>query len=233
MEPTAFTDSEPGPPGPAPSRRPPRLRPSEPMFNAPWPAVALACVIVFGYAVQSLFPQDVVVAALGFAPSGLTNGQWPTLVTAMFRHGGWAPALMNGAFGLAFATPVARFFGDRLGGLMGLLAFYIACGVLSNLGYALVHAGDPHFLVGASGAVSGLMGAAARLIAGEGRLGRVFSPPVLSMGGSWLMVNLLIALLGGGFMPGGDAPVAWEAHLAGFAAGVLVITPIAWMTGRR
>jgi len=233
MEPTAFQDSETGSPSGAPSRRPDARRPSEPMFNAPWPAVALACVIIFGYAVQTLFPQDVLLRALAFSPAGLTNGQWPTLITALFLHGGWPHALMNGAFGLAFATPVARFFGDRLGGLLGLLGFYLACGVLSNLGYAALHIGDPQLLVGASGAVSGLMGAAARLISGEGRLGRIVSPTVLAMGGSWLAVNVLIALFGG-MMPGaGGAHVAWEAHLAGFLAGVLVITPIAWLSGRH
>jgi membrane associated rhomboid family serine protease len=56
----------------------------------------------------------------------------------------------------------------------------------------------------------------------------VFSSAVLSMGGAWVAINLLIALVGGSFLPGsGGAGVAWEAHLAGFAAGVLLIGPFA------
>jgi membrane associated rhomboid family serine protease len=70
------------------------------------------------------------------------------------------------------------------------------------------------------------MGAAARLIDGRGRVGRFFSSPVLGMGGAWLVVNLLIAVLGGQLLPGANgAGVAWEAHLGGFLAGVLLIGP--------
>jgi membrane associated rhomboid family serine protease len=79
-------------------------------------------------------------------------------------------------------------------------------------------------VVGASGAVSGLMGAAARLIAGQGRVGPLFSRTVLGMGGGWVAINLLIAVFGGQILPGsGSAGVAWEAHIAGFVAGALLI----------
>jgi membrane associated rhomboid family serine protease len=68
------------------------------------------------------------------------------------------------------------------------------------------------------------MGASARLIGGQGRVGPLFSQAVLGMGGAWIAINLLIAVVGGSFLPGsGSAGVAWEAHLAGFAAGVLLI----------
>jgi membrane associated rhomboid family serine protease len=89
-------------------------------------------------------------------------------------------------------------------------------------------------MVGASGAASGLMGAAARLIGGQGRVGPVFSQAVTGMGLGWLIINLILAVTGGAFIPGaGDAGVAWEAHLAGFVAGVLLIGPIGWLAGRR
>jgi membrane associated rhomboid family serine protease len=72
------------------------------------------------------------------------------------------------------------------------------------------------------------MGATARLMGGHGRPGPMFSKPVLGMGGAWLAINLIIALVGGAFLPGaGNAGVAWEAHLAGFAVGVLLIGPFA------
>jgi membrane associated rhomboid family serine protease len=48
------------------------------------------------------------------------------------------------------------------------------------------------------------------------------------MGGGWLAVNLIIAVVGGGLLPGaGSAGVAWEAHLTGFLMGVLLIGPLA------
>lgn len=205
----------------------------EPMFNAPWPALALVAVIVGGYAVQSRFSLEGVAQSFAFSPAALTAGRWWTLLTSLFLHGNWPHALMNAAFALAFATPVARFFGGRPLGLAMFFVFYLTCGVLSALGYAAVHWGSPAALVGASGAISGLMGAASRLIAGGGRIGRIFSSAVIGMGAAWIIVNLLVGVIGSGFVPGsGGAGIAWEAHLAGFAAGVLLITPFAWLARR-
>ena len=218
-------------PEPQPEEREPAR---EPIFNAPWQALALVAVIVGGYALQSRFALDQVAETYAFSPAALSEGRWWTLVTALFLHGNWAHALMNAAFALAFATPVARFFGTRGVGVLAFFAFYLLSGVLSSLGYAALHFGSPAALVGASGAVSGLMGAAARLIAGGGRrLGRIFSSAVLGMGAAWVFVNLLVGVVGSGFVPGtGGAGVAWEAHVAGFLAGVLLIGPFAWLFRR-
>lgn len=206
----------------------------EPIFNAPWPALALVAVIIGGYAVQSMLPQEAVLEGFAFSPAALQAHRWHTLVTALFLHGSWAHALMNAAFALAFATPVARFFGTRPAGALFFFSFYLVCGVLSSLGYAAVHWTSPAVLVGASGALSGLMGASARLIAGGGRLGRIGSSVVIGMGAAWVIVNLLVGWLGSAFVPGtGGAGVAWEAHLAGFFAGVLLIGPFAWVARRR
>ena len=214
---------------PANSPRPPAdlpIAPSahEPVFNAPWQAVAVTVLIVGGYGLQTLFPPDFVLGAYAFAPANLVPGRWETTITAIFLHGGWAHAMMNGAFALAFSTPLARLFGPKIEGGLLFFAFYVLTGVLSNLGYAAVHPHSHALIVGASGAVSGLMGASARLIGGQGRVGPMFSRAVLSMGGAWVAINLLIAVVGGSFLPGsGSAGVAWEAHLVGFAAGVLLI----------
>ncbi|MET0273653.1 MAG: rhomboid family intramembrane serine protease [Phenylobacterium sp.] len=230
-----FEEPSPQPRPPAPQPRPePSPGPArEPVFNAPWPALAITLVIVLGYAVQSRFPDGLVFESLAFSPAGLADGRWGTLVSAMFLHGGWPHALMNAAFALAFGTPLARFYGERAGGVLAFFGFYLATGVLSTLGYAALHLGSPGLLVGASGAVSGLMGAAARLIAGRGALGSLTSPAVLGMGAALLIVNLLIAVLGGALVPGsGGAGIAWEAHLFGFAAGVFLAGPFARLAHR-
>jgi membrane associated rhomboid family serine protease len=217
------------PDGGAPERRPAR----EPVFNAPAAALALVVLIVGGYALQSRFGGPWVLETMAFSPTALTEGRWSTLVTALFVHGGWGHALMNAAFALAFATPVARFFGERLAGVGVFFVFYLLCGALSSLGYAALHLHDPGELVGASGAVSGLMGAASRLIDGRGRVGRILSSSVLGMGGAWVVINVLIGLVGGTLLPGTNgAPVAWEAHVAGFFAGVLLIGPFAYLAPR-
>ncbi len=208
-------------------------RPHEPMFNAPWPPVALAAVIVGGYAVQTLFAPGLPAAMFGFSREALDQGRAYTLLTSIFIHGGWAHAGLNAAFGLAFGAPVARFFGKRPAGVVGFFVFYLVGAMFASLGYALVHRATPFELVGASGAVSALMGAAARLIAGGGRIGPLLSRPVIAIGGSWVAVNLIFALFGSFFMPGMEgAAVAWEAHLFGLLAGLLLIKPTAWLAHR-
>jgi membrane associated rhomboid family serine protease len=223
-----------GPPEGPPESEPQERRPArEPVFNAPWQAVAVTVLILGGYFIQTRFPAELVEAAYAFAPVNLTPDRWETAITAMFLHGNWAHAMMNAAFALAFSTPLARFFGPRLEGGLAFFGFYVICGLLSNLGYAAVHPHGQALIVGASGAVSGLMGASARLMGGHGRIGPLFSPAVLSMGGAWIAINLLIALVGGSFLPGsGGAGVAWEAHLAGFLVGVLLISPFGWFSRR-
>lgn len=196
----------------------------QPAFNAPWPVITLVALILGGFLLQGAFPAEAV-GRWAFSSAGLAEGRWATLVTALFLHGNLAHALLNAAFALAFATPVVRSLGVRPAGLARFLIFYLACGVLANLAWAAAHPGDPSLLVGASGALSGLMAAAAQLIAGRGRPGRLLSRPVIGMAAAWIVVNLLVAVTG--IAPGaGDATVAWEAHLAGFAAGLALFRPV-------
>jgi membrane associated rhomboid family serine protease len=217
------------PRGPTPEREPVR----EPVFNAPWPAMALVILILGGYAVQSRLPLSLVEPFV-FTPAALKAGDWRGIFTSVLLHGTWLHAITNAAMALAFATPLARYFGEGLRGACAFFGFYLLCGALGNLGFAAVHPGSAMGIVGASGAVCGLMAAVARLIGGRGRLGRIASSPVIGMGGALLVVNLLVGVLGGGWVPGtGGAAVAWEAHLAGFAAGLLLVGPFARLAGRR
>jgi membrane associated rhomboid family serine protease len=213
-------------PGAAPAAR-------EPMFNAPWPALAIVAAILVGYALQAAFaPGDAGVQAWGFAPSDLDHGRWTGLITVMFVHGGWPHALMNALAALAFGPPVARLMGPGPKGPALYFLFYLTCGVIATLGYTAVHLHSDEPMVGASGAIAGLMGAAARLLGPEARpIAPVFSRPVISMGSAWLAVNALMAVFGGPFMEG--ARVAWEAHIAGFVAGVLLLGPFARLAGWR
>lgn len=221
-------------PEPQPEEREPAR---EPLFNAPWPTLVLVAAIVGGYALQSQV-SEAVIAPYVFSPAALARGAWWTLVTAIFLHGNWAHALSNAAFVLAFGAPVARLFGTTARGVGLYFAFYVLSGMLAALGFAAVHPGSADGMIGASGAASGLVAAAARLVAGRGRLGPMLAPFVLTMGAAWLLVNLLVAgvmVMGAtALLPGtGGAGVAWEAHLAGFLAGVVLIGPFAWLAGRR
>lgn len=199
----------------------------QPIFNAPWPSVVATLVIIVGYLIQTFFPQDWVLRNFAFSSAALDAGRWPTLFTAIFLHGSWAHALMNAGGALAFGTPVARYFGASIKGALVFLVFYLVCGGLASLGYGMANPGSTVFMVGASGAVAGLVGAAARLMAGEGVPGKYMSPIVISMSIGWIAVNLLLALAG--FAPGlGNAGVAWEAHIFGYIAGLVLIGPFGW-----
>ena len=206
----------------------------EPLVNAPWPVVVLTLGIIAAYAVQSRFPLAAVADLLAYSPALMLQGHPERLITSLFVHGNWAHALMNAAFILAFGAPVARFFGPGLSGAVDFFLFYLSCGVLACLGFAALHWGQDVSLLGASGAASGLMGAAARLIGGQGRVGPVFSKAVVGMGTGWLIINIIMAFAGGLLVPGaGSASVGWEAHLAGFAVGVLLIGPFGRLLTRR
>jgi membrane associated rhomboid family serine protease len=204
----------------------------EPMFNAPWPAMLVVALIIGGYALQSRFPPEMVNPFV-FAPADLSIGHWWTSVTAIFLHGSWTHALTNAAFALAFGAPTARFLGANPAGVAAFFGFYVLTGVIGNLGFAALHPGEVSGVVGASGAVAGLMAAGARLLGGHGQLNSIFSRMSVSMGLALLAVNLLIAVFGSALVPGADgAGIAWEAHLAGFAAGALLIGPFAWLARR-
>ena len=183
------------------------------------------------YYVQERLPDGGL--SLAFRPSSLWDGQWwPGILTSMFVHGGWAHVAMNAVAALAFGPPVARLMGQGKG-VAGFLLFYIACGLVATGGYGLIHPASYDALVGASGAVFGLMGAALRLL---GRRDR----GLLSLGDRRFLMSAAVimgvnAAAGlAGLAPGmEDAQVAWEAHAFGFVCGALLIGPWAGVFGSR
>ncbi len=74
------------------------------------------------------------------------------------------------------------------------------------------------------------MGAAARLIEGRGRLGPLGGRTVVGMSLAWILVNVVLGVTG--LTPGtAGAPVAWEAHIIGFFAGLLLISAFSRLAG--
>lgn len=170
-------------------------------------------------------------------PGGIFGDAW-SLVTYAFLHGDWLHLLFNAFWLLAFGTPVAR----RLGAVR-FVFFYLLCAILAAIVYAAAQAGLLVPVVGASGAISGVIaGAALFVFAEEGPIARFGfdrgatdlraiprrpAHKVLTHGQAmifsavWLGLTVLTGLLGIG-ATGDAAGIAWEAHLAGFIAGLLL-----------
>lgn len=205
--------------------------PREKIFNAPPVAVLLALSMPVLFLLQQRLADGGL--SYAFLPSSLVYGDWwPGLFSAMLVHGGWGHVAANAVAALAFGPPVARLF-PGLKGAAIFLAFYIVCGVVASIGYALVHLASNDPVVGASGAVFGLMGAAIRLLGSRnGRLRALTDRRVLSATAVIMAVNAATGLIG--FAPGVEgARIAWEAHAAGFIFGLLAIGPVARLFGQR
>jgi membrane associated rhomboid family serine protease len=205
---------------------PPEAPADEPLFRAPAVSVALLAILAIAYGVQVflLTPDDVFTLAL--SGRAVQEGRWWTLISSVFLHAGLAHILMNGGVALAFGPAVARHFGPGLRSGVVFLLFFLVCGVLGGLGFVALHWGGLEPVVGASGAISGLWGGASRLIGRWRGLWGIWEGPVRGQIVVVVAFNLLIALAGlAGEATGVAVRIAWEAHVAGFAAGLLLIGP--------
>jgi membrane associated rhomboid family serine protease len=202
--------------------------PREPLFNAPWPAVAIPVALCVAFGLQLWAGDQAFIARLALSADALRAGRLETLLSHIFVHGGWTHLIMNALAAFAFGPPVARHFGMTGRGIAAFYLFFLLCGALSGLGYVLVHWNSPALIVGASGAISGLWGGASRLLGRKG-----LKPPrdrnVVTQAIAFLLLNVAIGLLGP-FMIG--VSIAWEAHVAGYLAGLLLIGPFARIAGR-
>ncbi len=203
-------------------------RADEPAFNAPWPVLALVAALIGTHVARTAL--GIPIDPFAFTSQDLAAQRWAGLITYQFTHANWLHVLTNATVTLAFGTPVARLMGRSARGAGVFLLFFLACGVAAALGYAPL-AGAPEWaLVGCSGAASGLMGAAARIIEGRGRVGSLFGRTVLGMTMGWAIVNVVFGI--SGLTPGAAGmPVAWQAHIVGFLAGLLLIGPFARLAG--
>lgn len=226
------------------SRPPVRERPAyTPIFNFPVLIAISIGLLVAVYGVQSLVlpasDEEWLLETFAFSPLRYVlplGGQdlawvW-TPVTYSLLHGSWQHLLFNALWMSIFGTPVVRRIGT-----MRYLLFWIASAAVSAGFYALLHWGEPALLIGASGAISALMGAACRFAFPAG--GSAYDPqrghlyprqPIGSVFRNrtvavyilvWLFGNVVVGL-GLPIFGEVDGAVAWEAHVGGFAFGFLL-----------
>ena len=180
---------------------------------------------------------DTTVLTDGVLPGGWAADLW-TFFTYALLHADITHLGFNAVWLLAFASPVAR----RFGAGRFTLFFLVTVGA-GALVYLAAHAGEIAPMVGASAGISGMMGAAARFAFEPGGsldmwhgdrtqadhvpaaplLAAFRNPRVVAFVGVWFGLNLLFGL-GSLSIAGANQAVAWEAHLGGFLAGLLLFS---------
>jgi membrane associated rhomboid family serine protease len=150
---------------------------------------------------------------------GLT---WQTLMTSMFMHGGWLHLIGNMWFLWLFGNNIE----DSMGHLR-FLVFYLATGLIGSVVHVFSAPGSLIPTVGASGAISGVMGAYLVLYP---RVKietlfilfifiRIFPVPAWLVLGEWLLVQVL----SGYATPAAGGGVAFLAHIGGFVGGLVLV----------
>jgi len=169
------------------------------------------------------------VAMAGFLPEELTTKSsttWYYVFTSMFMHGGWMHLIGNMWFLWIFGRNVE----DNCGPIRYLL-FYLLCGVVATLSFTIV---DPHSkipLVGASGAISGILGAyllhhpRARVLTlvPLGPFIRLMEIPAWMFFLVWIGLQIASQILASHTHGVQTSGVAYAAHIGGFIAGMFFI----------
>lgn len=177
-----------------------------------------AALLVFGFTPASLSAGYVPLPGLGQVPAGVT------ILTSMFLHGSILHIAGNMLYLWIFGNNVE----DAMGPLRFLL-FYLICGIAAALTLFYIDPASRLPMVGASGAISGVL-AAYVLLFPRARvtvivpLGIIFYPfriTAVWVVGFWFLLQLLSAAATRPDQPG----VAWWAHVGGFAAGA-ILTPL-------
>ena len=167
-----------------------------------WGLIAINVAV---FALQELFPGLHIVARFSQYPPLVDAGEWWRLLTAMFLHGGVLHLLFN-MYALWLFGPVL----ERRFGSVSYASLYVAGGLTGGMLYQLL--GSNAAAVGASGAIFGLLGA---LLAASYRQRHTRAgAAVFGQLGVLLAINLALPL----FMP----DIAWQAHVGGLVAGILI-----------
>lgn len=193
----------------------------------------IACTLVFLWQLNSKLPAERIIYGLGVTPALLFGEHtyrghyqlvpaWLTIFTSMFMHGGWLHLLGNMLYLWIFGNNVE----DRLGRGRFLL-FYLLCGVAAVFASALPQMHSMVPMIGASGAISGVLGAYLVLYPHARVL--IIIPIIFYIYSTWwpawivLVLWFVIQLVNSLLTAQQQGGVAWGAHIGGFIAGIVLI----------
>lgn len=190
----------------------------------------------------SLTPQEATYAIYQFAviptfflhKTALIHRTIPveiTLITSMFLHTGVLHLAGNILFFWIFGKTI-----EDAGGHLRFFLFYFLCGAIAMITYVLLNPVSPRPVIGASGGISAILGAYLRLFP-HSRIVvialRGIYPGLARVPAEWVLIFwYVLQLLYGIFTDVEQKTVAWEVHLSGFAAGMLLI-PLFYRSNRR
>lgn len=215
---------------------------------------ALVMVLIGIHAVRALLPSNLDLQAIwlfGFIParydSGVFHGQFPggmgasiwTFVTYALLHADLSHIGFNILWFLPFGSAVARRFGP-----VRFFIFMAVTAVAGAAAHLLTHEGEVAPMIGASAAVSGAMAAAIRFAFARGSFlsfrrrnadadvaahvpalplwRSLQNPRVLGFLAVWFGINIIFGM--GSIAIGAPQTIAWQAHIGGFAAGLLLFS---------
>ena len=178
-------------------------------------------------------PPDVVFNEYGLVPYFLVRSpvdNYPNIYYSMFLHAGFWHLAGNMLYLWIFGNNIE----DVLGKFLFIL-FYLICGTIAALGHIATDFNSQIPMIGASGAVSGVLGAYLVLFPFARVKTLIFIVifitviriPALVLLGLWILMQVANGMA----QSGAGGGVAWFAHIGGFAAGMLLIMPFKKMSG--
>jgi len=190
--------------------------------------IIISCVAIFLWQLSLGGEQGKIIYGLGTIPSVLFGERQLspnlivipeslTLLSSLFLHGGWMHLIFNMLFLWVFGDNIE----DSMGHLRFIL-FYLICGILATLTHSIMESSSNAPLIGASGAISGVLGAYL-VIHPKARILVLFMNiiplrlPAIIVLGSWIGIQF--------FSLGNGTNTAWWAHIGGFIAGMILIIP--------
>lgn len=209
---------------------------TSPNHRTPWVTRGLiaVCVIMFLYQlVLSFEDEHILILRAGAIPAVILGTRslspelmtawpdWVTIFSSLFLHGGFLHLGGNMMFLWVFGTNVE----DAMGHVRFLI-FYLLCGLAATLAHIALDPSSVIPLIGASGAISGVLGAYIMLypkakVTAVLPLGFLFIPFRLAAWlvlGGWFGVQIFNVL-----MSGTSSNVAWMAHIGGFVVGMAAV----------
>jgi membrane associated rhomboid family serine protease len=170
-----------------------------------------AFLLSYGMLPAVLFDQRALAPELALLPAELT------LLSSMFLHVGWMHLIGNMAF--------LWVFGDNVEDSMGhwrFVLFYLACGMIASLTHALAQSDSISPLIGASGGVSGIIGAYLMLHPRVKVMVLVLMRIPIRLPAYWI-ICFWIGLQVFSIVTGVEGDTAWWAHIGGLIAGAIMI----------